>query len=385
MEQTEFNRPKRKKKRKNKSKNNALILNIILCVIALGALTGCMILLLQNHRLKQQEMEVMAEVPEMEEEQPTLVLEPELMEKTFTEEEVQEIAEALAQQAAGEASGEVLGKIKQQLVDGEDFSAILRDLYTDELVVIAEGNYYFIPISETLKKHSYETEQFILDDKEILTYQDESGNTLSQKGIDVSRYQNDIDWSKVAGDGVDFAFIRLGIRGSSEGTLVLDTTYEQNMKGAAANGIDTGVYFFTQALDEKEAVEEAEFVLENLQDYDITYPVVLDVEAIETKNPRTKDMTREEWTKVTIAFCERIKEAGYTPMIYGNLRTFLLMLDMEQLEQYEKWFAFFRTPLYFPYEHSVWQYTSKGKVDGIKGDVDLNICMKDLKRVDQNE
>ncbi len=377
MEQTEFNRPKRKKKRRN----GTLVLNIILCVIALGALTGCLLLLLDNHRLKQQDQEVMAQVEEPE----PLVLEPELMEKTYTEEEVQEMVVALAEEAAGEASEELLTLIKQQLVEGEDFSAILRALYTKELLVIAEGNYYFLPISDTLKKHSYEKDLFILDDKEILTYQDESGNVLSRKGIDVSRYQDNIDWEKVAGDDVEFAFIRLGIRGSSEGTLVLDTTYEQNMEEAAANGIDIGVYFFTQALNETEAEEEADFVLENLEGYDITYPVVLDVEAIETKNPRTKDMTKEEWTKVTIAFCERIKAAGYTPMIYGNLRTFLLMLDMEQLEQYEKWFAFFRTPIYFPYEHSVWQYTSKGKVDGIKGDVDLNVCMKDLKRVDQNE
>ena len=124
-------------------------------------------------------------------------------------------------------------------------------------------------------------------------------------------------------------------------------------------------------------MEEAEFVLENLEDYEISYPIVLDVEEVTTKNPRTKELTKEDRTKACIAFCERVKEAGYTPMIYGNLKTFLLMLDMEKLEEYEKWFAYYRTPLYFPYEFSVWQYTSTGKVDGISTDVDLNVSMKD--------
>ena len=129
--------------------------------------------------------------------------------------------------------------------------------------------------------------------------------------------------------------------------------------------------------NKEEAVEEAEFVLEHLGGYDVTYPIVLDVEEVTTKNPRTENLTKQERTEACIAFCERIKEAGYTPMIYGNLKTFLLMLDMEQLEEYEKWFAFYQTPLYFPYEFSVWQYTSTGSVNGIKGDVDMNVSMKD--------
>ncbi len=389
MEYTDPGQKRYRRKRipKNKSMGRGslnLIMTVILCVIALGALTGCIILLLENLQLKQ-----VSEVMALTEEsglteaiteadiagQDTSIVSAE---KTYSEEEVQEISEALAEQAADEAADEVLNRLKTQLVDGEDFSAILREFYPEEIVVVASGSYHFIPVSESLKKHSYNKDLFILDDQEILTYQDADGNVLSQKGIDVSRYQGDIDWGKVAGDGVEFAIIRLGIRGSAEGTLVLDPSFDQNMQGAAANGIDTGVYFYTQALDEAEAVEEAEFVLEHLSGYDIAYPVVLDVEYIETADPRTKDMTQEDWTKVTIAFCERIKDAGYTPMIYGNLRSFMLMLDMEQLEQYEKWFAFFRTPIYFPYEHSIWQYSNKGQIDGINGDVDLNISMREV-------
>ena len=187
----------------------------------------------------------------------------------------------------------------------------------------------------------------------------------------------EIDWEKVAADGVEYAFIRLGIRGYGEGKLILDDAYERNAEEALDSGLDVGVYFFTQAKNREEAVEEAEFVLEHVKNYDISYPVVLDVEEVAEDSARTADMDKQAWTEVCIAFCERIKEAGYTPMIYGNLKTFFLMLDMEQLEGYEKWFAYYRTPLYFPYEFSIWQYTSTGRVDGIKGDVDLNVSMKD--------
>ncbi len=295
---------------------------------------------------------------------------------TYSEAQVQDMIDTAATDAARQKEEEILGEVKGMMESGEGASAMLRALYPDEIVVAANSRYYFFPILDTLKHHSYIKEQFILNEDNILEYvMDEE--VVSKKGIDVSRYQEKIDWEKVAGDGVDYAFIRLGIRGATEGKLILDERYEDNMEGALENGIRTGVYFFTQALNKEEAVEEAEFVLENLKGYDISYPIVLDVEEVTTKNPRTKDMEKQDWTDVCIAFCERIKEAGYTPMIYGNLKTFLLMLDMEQLEAYEKWFAYYQTPLYFPYEFSIWQYTSTGKVAGIGTDVDLNISMKD--------
>ena len=295
---------------------------------------------------------------------------------SYSEEEVQGIAEQAAAEASKQKEEEILGTVKEMMENGEGTYFLLRELYPEELVVAADSRYYFFPILDSLKHHSYQKDQFLMNDDDILEYVVD-GEVVSKKGIDVSRYQEEIDWEKVAGDGVEYAFIRLGIRGATEGKLAIDVAYEKNMEGALANDIDVGVYFFTQALNAQEAVEEAEFVLENLEDYEISYPIVLDVEEVTTKNPRTKELTKEDRTEACIAFCERVKEAGYTPMIYGNLKTFLLMLDMEKLEEYEKWFAYYRTPLYFPYEFSVWQYTSTGKVDGISTDVDLNVSMKD--------
>ena len=192
--------------------------------------------------------------------------------------------------------------------------------------------------------------------------------------MDVSSFQGDVNWEKVKNDGVEYAFIRLGYRGYESGKIVNDSKYEDNITGCNDVGLDCGVYFFTEALNESEGVEEAEFVLECLGEHHIELPIVLDVEQSANVNKsRTKNLSAEDRTKAVIAFCERIKQAGYTPMIYGNLKSMLIMLDFEQLEEYDKWFAYFHYPLRFPYKHKIWQYTASGKVDGIKGDADLNL------------
>ncbi|MCL2254727.1 MAG: glycoside hydrolase family 25 protein [Lachnospiraceae bacterium] len=379
----------KKKMRNEKHQNNRkrretgnLLVTIAVCFIALASLTGCIYLLLENQSMKQEFIPVMGRIEDDvfgNQEESVKEEDENILHVDDEEEEIDLLTQALLENkdfARQNTADEVLDELKFRLTEGEEISAILRAMFPNDMVVIADGKYYFIPILDELKKHSYNTDNFVLDDNGILAYHDDDGNIISQKGIDVSRYQETIDWGKVANDGVDFAIIRVGFRGSSEGTLVVDTYYEGNMKGALDNGVDVGVYFFTQALNEAEAIEEAEFVLEHIAEYDVKYPVVIDVEAIDTRNPRTQFMTQEEWTNITIAFCERIKEAGYTPMIYGNLRSFFLMLDMTRLEDYEKWFAFFRPQMYFPYEHSIWQYTAKGTVAGIKGEVDLNVGFK---------
>lgn len=350
--------------RRKKRRQRGIFLPIFLCLIALASLTGCLILVVKNRLLETEAEEAAAYIEEMN----SIV--------SYTEEEVKDMVEEAASDASSQKEAEILGTIRTMMEDGEGTSALLRELYPEEIVVAADSRYYFFPILDTIKHHSYVEDQFLMNEDEVLEYI-KDGQVLSKKGIDVSRYQEKINWKKVAEDGVEYAFIRLGIRGATEGKLMLDETYEDNMEGALENDIDVGVYFFTQALNQEEAVEEAEFVLENLGDYNVTYPIVLDVEEITTKNPRTKDMEKQDWTDVCVAFCDRIKEAGYTPMIYGNLKTFMLMVDLEQLEDYEKWFAYYRTPLYFPYEFSIWQYSSTGKVNGIGTDVDMNISMKD--------
>ncbi len=352
--------------RRNKRKQQrSLISNIIFCLIALTALTGCIVLVLQNYNLQNEGREVMSRLEEHE------------LEYIYTQEDLNAY---LAENAIREWEDErnnFLAEIKQRVSDGESTVSLLRSFFPDDIVVYADGGYSFFPISETLRKHEYVYDNFVKQENKEIVYLDEESNIRSIKGIDVSKHQGEIEWDKVAGDGVSYAFIRAGYRGSTEGKLVEDEFFTDNIEGAAENGIDIGIYFYTQAMTPEEAQEEAEFVLELIEPYEVSYPVVLDLEETESASARTAKMTKEEYTKAAIAFCEKIKEAGYTPMIYGNLKTFMIMLDLEQLEDYEKWFAYYDEAVYFPYAFNIWQYSAKGDIAGIKGDVDLNICMKD--------
>lgn len=301
--------------------------------------------------------------------------------QTYTQEEVNlMLAEAIStaeSQTRAQVSQDILSTIENSLSGGETVVATLRPLYPDDIVVVSNGTFHFVPIREDFKKHSLLQENIQVLETGEMQYM-ENGQAVSHKGIDVSKYQGNIDWPKVAADGVEYAFIRLGLRGyGEEGKIVLDEFFEANVTGAKAAGIKVGVYFFTQAITEEEALEEANFVLEQIAPYQIDYPVVLDVEKTSAKSGRMNQLTVEERTKVSLVFLNRIKEAGYTPMVYGNMEMLSVLIDMEALEEFEKWFAFYDTQLYFPYEHAVWQYTDKGRVDGIDGDVDLNISFKE--------
>ena len=286
----------------------------------------------------------------------------------LNDEEVQQLVDA--------KEVEMKAKMKE-LVQSEDGGAMtmLRYFFPENLVYYDEGGYVFAPILDTLKKHQLVDENFHINDRNEIEYI-ENGIVTSHKGIDVSKYQGDINWQAVKADGVEYAFVRLGIRGYGSGKIVLDENFADNMQGANEAGVKAGVYFFTQAVTVEEAQEEAAFVIENLAAYDVPYPVVFDVEMITGQDGRANNLTMQERTDITIAFCEAVKAAGYTPMIYGNVKCFTKMLDMTKLEQYEKWYAFYDKYMYFPYEVSMWQYSEKGTVDGIEGTVDMNIAYK---------
>lgn len=158
---------------------------------------------------------------------------------------------------------------------------------------------------------------------------------------------------------------------------MMDETAIKNIEGALNAKIKVGVYFFSQAITIEEAVEEAEFVIENIKKYDITYPVIYDTEEIVNEDSRADGLSKEERTEIAVAFLERVKKAGYTPAIYANLRWFTMSLDISELDAYDKWYAYYDKELYFPYKISMWQYTENGQVDGINGSVDLNISFKD--------
>ncbi|MCQ2493258.1 MAG: glycoside hydrolase family 25 protein [Lachnospiraceae bacterium] len=198
------------------------------------------------------------------------------------------------------------------------------------------------------------------------------GGTRQKVGIDVSKYQGDIDWNKVAAAGVQFVIIRAGYRGSVTGALVEDSYFVQNIRGALAAGLEVGVYFFTQAVNETEAVEEASAVISMVREYDIKLPIYIDTEGA-GGNGRADGLDVATRTAVCDAFCRTVKNAGYNSGVYASRSWLYHNLDTSVLDKYEIWDAeWVSVPQYTGY-YTMWQYSSKGKVDGIVGNVDLDI------------
>ena len=209
------------------------------------------------------------------------------------------------------------------------------------------------------------------------------GRYRTRFGIDVSAYQNrasngTIDWEAVAADGVEFAMIRAGFRGTSTGAINADEYYAQNIDGAMAAGIETGVYFFAQAITVEEAIEEADFVIELLRDHEINGPVAYDWE-MHNSTYRVYGTAPEMATACAVAFCKRIQEAGYTPMIYAGTYVSYIKYDQGAIAPYLSWYPEYKSAssekLYptIRYQMDYWQYTSSCTVAGISGRVDANL------------
>lgn len=233
------------------------------------------------------------------------------------------------------------------------------------------GEKYQVEINPNVPTKQYDDKSFVFDG-DILTYDDDVYTYRS--GIDVSEHQGDIDWQKIKEQGFEFAIIRIGYRGYGKtGSVNLDAQFEKNIKNAKDAGIDVGVYFFAQAINETEAIEEANFVLENLKGRDLDLPVVYDPESILDDDSRTDNISGEQFTKNTIAFCNEIKKAGYEPMIYSNMLWEAYEFDMEVLKEYPVWYADYEPYPQTPYHFELWQYTNEAQIEGFSGSADLNI------------
>ncbi|NLL79561.1 MAG: hypothetical protein GX234_07200 [Clostridiales bacterium] len=191
-------------------------------------------------------------------------------------------------------------------------------------------------------------------------------------GIDVSKWNGDIDWERVKNAGVEFAIIRCGYRGSSSGVLVEDPYFVKNIEKARANGISVGVYFFTQAVNEVEAVEEASMVVSLCREYELDYPVFIDTEGA-GGNGRADGLGVRERTAVCKAFCETIESAGLKSGVYASRNWWYNNLTASELSDYVTWLAEYRSEPLYTGKYQIWQYTSNGSVDGIEGRVDLNV------------
>lgn len=255
------------------------------------------------------------------------------------------------------------------IVEIENGKLLLYDSYV---------GYSWAPVLTGLKPHSYDRKAFRLNSQGRMEYI-KDGQISSYFGIDVSSHQGDINWNAARADGVEFAILRIGVRGyGEEGNIKVDDKFLQNYDGAHGAGVDLGVYFYSQAISVDEAVEEAKFVLEQLEGRELEYPVVFDWEPVDTASaettPRTADIMPNTLTLAAVAFCETIKDAGYEAMIYTNKKMAYIKYDMRRLADYPVWIASYSDEMTYYYDFDIWQY-GYGKVDGIDGDVDLDIGM----------
>ena len=232
-----------------------------------------------------------------------------------------------------------------------------------------------LTVAEEVPVNGYDTAAFSTVDG-VTTYESET----ARSGIDVSSYQQEIDWQAVREAGVDFAIIRAGFRGyGDEGALNEDSLFRANMDGALEAGLDVGVYFFSQAVTTAEAVQEAGFLLMLLEPYAdrLSYPVIFDWEYVPDPTARTAAVPPTALTDLAEAFCKVIKAAGYTPGVYFNRDQGYLAYDIARISQYELWLAELEEVPDFYYHFQLWQYSHTGTVAGIEGPVDRNISFKD--------
>ena len=191
-------------------------------------------------------------------------------------------------------------------------------------------------------------------------------------GIDVSYWQGEIDWQQVKDAGIEYVILRLGQRGSEQGVIAEDQMVRHYYQGASDAGLKIGGYFFSQAINVQEAIEEAQFVLDIIKDWHLEMPVVYDWEYY-SDTARTANMDSRTLTDCAIAFCDTIEAAGFTPMVYFNKKQAQTLMHLEELTDYKFWLAMYDSSMTYENKIDMWQYTSTGTVPGITGDVDLNL------------
>lgn len=238
---------------------------------------------------------------------------------------------------------------------------LFQDLYEGEVIIPD----FDVP------DNKLDMEGFTADAEGRLAYE---GAVL---GVDVSEFQGEVDWYAVKAAGIEFAILRTGYRGMTQGLLKEDQCFRQNLEGAANAGLKLGVYFFSQAVTTQEAEAEAAYVINALEGYEISYPVAFDWEPIAPgSGARTDGLDNQVLTRCAAAFCEKIKEAGLSPAVYFNQSLGYLRYDLRELADYDLWLAEYDSKPDFYYHFDLWQYTHIGRVAGIEGDVDLDLDLR---------
>ena len=279
----------------------------------------------------------------------------------------------------------VIQKNKQQSISSEServSEEVISETLPEEIPEESDSeNFEEIFTSEITD----EVEEVVIPDHyELLSASNVGENATVTYGIDVSQYQGTIDWAKVAAAGIQFAMIRVGYRGSQYGSIGEDPTARYNLQEAERNGVKIGVYFFSTAISEEEARQDADWVADYISQYSVTYPVAFDCEGFEKESNRQFNLTQEERSNIAMAFMDRVFERGYTPIIYGASKALLndAQWDTSRIEKkYKIWMAWYNQDTSnleqkpdYDGQCSMWQYSNTGRVDGINAQVDLDVA-----------
>ncbi len=242
------------------------------------------------------------------------------------------------------------------------------------LVTNRDGTDEWVLMNPYLTKNTFDSTK--MEEKAGLKRYMENGKKVSYVGVDISKQTGSVNFRSLKAAGVDYVMIRVGGRGYSTGQITLDENFKENIEGAIAEELDVGIYFYSQAVSPEEAVQEASFVLQNIEPYraHIKYPVAMDMEFVANDEARIDGLSREDRTNVSIAFLEAVKGAGYVPMVYGDKEWLIKEVDLTKLQNYDVWLTQEEDIPDYPYQYAMWQYSTKGVVNGIRGDANLNIC-----------
>lgn len=244
-------------------------------------------------------------------------------------------------------------------------------------VILPDGTSQWVMINAFIQKNNYDYVGLVYEDPYMRYYAD--GKKVSKQGIKIDDSYGPIDFQQVEEDGIDYCIVRLGKRGYATGAISMDENYLNYITGAKEAGLGVGVSFYSQAVNEAEAVEEAMLVLQTLQASEIRpdYPIVFDMELVSNDSSRTEGLTKNQLTAITKAFCNTIKQGGYTPAIYGNKYWLLRKLDLTQLSEYNIWLSQEKDAPDYPYEFAMWEYKQDAQIDGITGNVSMSISFID--------
>lgn len=272
----------------------------------------------------------------------------------------------------------------------EDYTSVLEvtpeaeveqeehDITTDgnhSLITYADGTSEWVTISNRIAQNDYQDASFVYQ-KPIMKYY-EDGKKISYMGVVLSAEQRYVDFVSLKDAGADFVMICVGRRDPGSGLLKLDSQFAQNMKNAMDEELQIGVWFASQAMTVEEAEEEAEFVLDQLLEYEVTYPVACVYEPTERKT-RTDELDKKQRTEYVLTFMEQMEQAGYGVIFGANKENLILNLDLTLMEEYDIWLMQPGDVPDYPYAFSMWTYDNQGSIEGIAAETSLLISMEDL-------